>query len=161
MGGDEMRLLRHTVPHVLVVFLMLGIGAAASAHLPKAVRIRTESGARVVSTYRMTITDVLSEAGIAVGPHDRVLPAGSTALSSGLVIQVRRAFPVTLHVDGGGRTLMTAASTVEEFVSTSGVSLRSADRVYPSLEQALWSGGAVRIVRVDTQIIAMRRCRAV
>jgi 3D (Asp-Asp-Asp) domain-containing protein len=148
-----MRLLRYTVPLVLVVSMMLWIGAAASAHLPKAVRIQTESGVRVVSTYRATIGDVLSEAGIALGPHDRVIPA-ATALSSGLLIEVRRAFSVTLYVDGGRRTWMTAASTVEEFITTSGVPLRSQDRVYPSLEQTLPSGAVVRIVRVDTQIIA-------
>jgi len=149
-----MRLLRYTVPLVLVVSMMLWIGAAASAHLPKAVQIQTESGVRVVSTYRATIGDVLGEAGIVLGLHDRVIPAAATALSSGLLIEVRRAFSVTLHVDGGRRTLMTAASTVEEFITTSGVPLRSQDRVYPSLEQTLPSGAVVRIVRVETQIIA-------
>lgn len=132
---------------------VLAIGAAAAAHLPKAVWIHSDAGVRAVSTHRATVGAVLEEARVRLGPHDRVIPAPSAALAPGLSIEVRRAFPITLLADGGRRTLWTAASSVAEFISASGLRLGPRDRVYPSLEQPLWPGTVVRIVRIHTEIV--------
>jgi 3D (Asp-Asp-Asp) domain-containing protein len=148
-----MRLRRHAVWCALVGFALLAIGAEATAHLPKAAWIRTEAEVRAVSSYRATVGDVLNEAGITLGPHDRVIPGAATPLVPGRSIEVRRAFPVMLLADGGRRTVMTAASTVEEFIGGSGVALGPRDRVYPSLEQPVWAGVVVRIVRIQTQFV--------
>jgi 3D (Asp-Asp-Asp) domain-containing protein len=148
--------MRPFVQAVLLVLLgcaFLALGASAAAHLPKAVWIHTETGVRVVSTHRATVGSVLEEARVPVGPHDRVIPAPATALASGLSIEVRRAFPITLLADGGRRTLLTAASSVAEFIGAAGVRLGPRDRVYPSPEQPLWPGTVVRIVRIHTEIL--------
>lgn len=133
---------------------LLTLGASAAAHLPKAVWIHTEAGVRAVSTHHPTVGAVLEEARVLLGPHDRVVPAPATPLAPGLSIEVRRAVPVTLLADGGRRTLLTAASSVGEFIGSAGMSLGPRDRVYPALEQPLWPGTVVRIVRVRTEIIS-------
>jgi len=149
-----MRPFMHAVRLVLLGCAVFALGAAATAHLPKAVWIHSETGARVVSTHRATVGEILQEARITLGPHDRVIPGATTPLASGLSIEIRRAFPITLLVDGGRRTVLTSASSVAEFIGTSDVRLGSQDRIYPSVEQPLWSGAIVRIVRIHTEIVA-------
>jgi len=133
----------------------LAVGAAAYAHLPKAVLVQTGAGPRKVLTFGRTVADAVSEAGIAVRPYDRVRPALATALTSGMTVTVSRAFPVTLLADGRPRPFMTTAATAAEFLAESGARLRPHDQVYPAMETALWSGAVVRIVRIDTQIVTM------
>lgn len=145
----------------LVGAMTSAISAAVLAHLPHGVVLRIENetqqlSTRQLSTFDATVRDVLNEAKIAVGPHDRLIPDPSTRLAPGLTIEVRRAFPVTLQVDGGERKVMTGASTVDELIGDhrSGVQVRPRDRVYPAPETPLSPGAVVRIVRIETRIVS-------
>jgi uncharacterized protein YabE (DUF348 family) len=143
------------------------IGAAVSAisvtflaHLPYGVALQVQDESQEITvrhmvTFGSTVRDVLHEAGVNVGRHDRLAPALGTALAPGLVIEVRRAFPVTLHVDGYRRVVMTAAVTVDEFIGNPATSLalRPRDRVHPSTSSPLGPGDQVRVIRIDTRII--------
>ncbi len=140
--------------------LISAMGPAVLSHLPTAVAIRVEdSSHRVVTqrltTYRETVRDVLQESGIVVGPYDRLTPATSVRLAPRMVIEIRRAFPVLVQVDGHRRVITTAAATVDELIgnNANGLAVRPLDRVYPSAETPLVAGEIVRIVRIDTRII--------
>ncbi len=139
----------------LIGAMISAISAAVLAHLPHAVVLQIENGTRTVSTFGATVRDVLNEAKVVVGPHDRLIPAPTTPLGTGVAIEIRRAFPVTVLVDGGQRALMTAAATVDELIGDeeNGLAVRPRDRVYPAPETALLPGATVRIVRIDTRII--------
>ncbi len=144
----------------VIAALVSALSTAVLAHLPNAVVLRIEDDShRIVtqrrSTFGATVRDALHEAGIVVGPHDRLTPAAGVRLAPGMVIDVRRAFPVLAQVDGHRRVIMTAAATVDELIGdgASGLTVRPRDRVYPSVETALSSGDVVRIVRIETQII--------
>lgn len=132
---------------------VLGIGADAYADLPKAVLVQAEGGIWKVLTYRSTVADAVKETGITVRPYDRVTPGVATGLVTGMTVTVRRAFPVTLFVDGRPRSFMTAAATVAEFLVESGARVRSRDQVYPATDAPLRAGTLVRIVRIETQIV--------
>ncbi|MDR7520268.1 MAG: 3D domain-containing protein [Armatimonadota bacterium] len=131
----------------------LAVGAAASAHLPRVVHVRTEAGTVPVKTFGATVAEALHEGRIALPPHDRVWPEQGTPLTPGMTITVRRAFPVTLVADGRQQRFLTSARTVEEFLDEAGARLRPRDKVYPSMEASLWPGATVRIVRIETRII--------
>jgi 3D (Asp-Asp-Asp) domain-containing protein len=150
-----MRAFRHRRLLVLCVMAMtLAVGSAAYAHLPKAVAVQTEGGTRKVLTYGATVADVLKQAGLTVRAYDRVRPGLTLSLETGMTIKVRRAFPVTLFADGKPRPFMTAAATVAEFLTESGVALRSQDQVSPVLETTLRPDALIRVVRVETHIVA-------
>ncbi len=133
----------------------LAVGAAAYAHLPKAVLVQTGAGPRKVLTFGRTVADAVHEAGIAVRPYDRVKPALTSGLANEMTVTVSRAFPVTLLADGRPRAYMTTAATVAEFLAESGARLGPHDQVYPAIGTDLWSGAVVRIVRIDTRIVTM------
>ncbi|MGQ0548430.1 MAG: 3D domain-containing protein [Armatimonadota bacterium] len=140
--------------------LISAISPAVLAHLPNAVIFRIEDEShRVVKqrrlTYGATVRDVLREAAITVGPHDRLIPAAGVRLAPRTIIEIRRAFPVLVMVDGSRRVVMTAAATVDELIGDAahGLAVRPRDRVYPSAATPLVSGDIVRIVRIETRII--------
>lgn len=138
-----------------VVIATLAIGAAAFAHLPRFATVQSQEGIARVRTYGTTVGDAVAAARLIVSTHDRVLPAPDTPLQSGMTIQVRRAFSVRLFVDGRPRVLMTAARTVREFLDEAGLALRPQDQTYPALDAVLWPGATVRIVRIETRVIAV------
>ena len=138
-----------------VAVATLAIGAAAFAHLPRYATIQSESGVARVRTYGATVGDAVAAAGLVVAPQDRVLPAPDTPLQSGMTIRVRRAFPVRLFADGRPRVAITAARTVGEFLAEAGLTLRPRDQTHPALEASLWPGATVRVVRIDTRIVAV------
>jgi 3D (Asp-Asp-Asp) domain-containing protein len=139
---------------LLLILLVGGMGAGAVASLPKAVTIRTASGQYNVSTFRSTVGDLLADFGIAPAAGDRVMPAASSRLATGMRIEYRRSFPVTLIADGRRWTVRTVAKNVDEFLAgrPAGVIVRTRDRVYPSLYEELWPGATVRVVRIETAI---------
>ena len=121
-----------------------------------------------VRTHAATPEQILQEAGIPLGPHDRVLTemidpgSGSPALR----LIVRRAVPVTLHEDGGSVTFYTTARTVGEALREIGLTLYLADRVRPGLGEPLTAGTHIYVersrpvvVRVDGRTIRTRTHR--
>ncbi len=136
-----------------VTVMILALGAAAYAHLPKAVLVQAEGGTWKVLTYGTTVAEAVKETGITVRPYDRVTPGVATGLVTGMTVTVRRAFPVTLFADGQPRSFMTAAATVSEFLAESGARVRSRDQVYPAADAPLRPGTLVRIVRIETKIV--------
>ncbi|MBI3998413.1 MAG: DUF348 domain-containing protein [Armatimonadetes bacterium] len=146
---------RPWLPMEIIVVVTIAIGAAAYAHLPKTVVLRTGTGEQVMLTFQPTVGDVLKEAKISLGPHDRVIPAQASRLTSGFTIEVRRGFPVKLLADGRERTVMTTAASVDEFIHErpAGVHVRPQDHIYPAPETRLWSRATVRVVRIETRIV--------
>jgi uncharacterized protein YabE (DUF348 family) len=83
-----------------------------------------------VRTHATTVGDALRQAGFELYPEDRVSPGRETVLQSDMVIQVRRARPVTLSADGQVRQLRTQAETVGELLQEAGVQLGPADEIW-------------------------------
>jgi uncharacterized protein YabE (DUF348 family) len=149
-----MRIMR--LRFLLVIFacgITIGVAAATFVHLPKITLVQTDTGVRKVRTYGATVGDALRDAGISVGARDRVFPALSAEIESGMTITVQRAFTVTLLVDGRRQVRTTTTATVEEFLAEAGISVGSADQTYPVLDGGLWPGARVRVVRVVTRVM--------
>lgn len=130
----------------------MATGTLASAHLPRYVVVSTELGLLTVKTYGATVRHALRDGGVTLGTEDRVQPDLGAPLVPGTTLRVRRAFPVTIIADGHTRVLLTAAPTVDGFLTEHGVSVRPRDRVFPSLAAAVWPGATVRILRIDTRV---------
>lgn len=96
-----------------------------------------------------TIGQALKEAGVSVGPYDKVQPDPAGPLQAGLHVYVHRAKRVLLSVDGSTRELFTHRQTVGELLQETGVSLRPQDRVSPSRDATLKPDMAVQVTRVD------------
>lgn len=140
---------------LLVAAASFGVGAADLAQRPTIVALVTEAGVRKVWTHQVTVGGLLEEAGVKVRSNDRVIPSSAERVRPEMTVSIRRAFPVTLMVDGRTLRVMTASESVEEFLAErhGGVRLQPRDRVHPPMETRLWPGAVVRVVRINTRLV--------
>lgn len=95
-----------------------------------------------------TVGAALQEAGISLHPADRVQPAAQTPLSPDLTITVRRAFEVSIQVDGRVITSQTAHTNLLALLAQNSITLVGHDYTIPSPETPLQAGDTVQVIRV-------------
>ena len=98
-------------------------------------------------TMRESADEILEESGIEVSPDDEVRFDGFEEKIG--VIEVRRAFPVTLQVDGGVVETMTTEMSVADFLRDQEIELGEFDIVIPTTSTLLLEESRVVIRRVD------------
>lgn len=99
--------------------------------------------AQIVSGGR-TVAGLLAEAGVSLGPQDRVWANGAQVspqqdLPTGgpLALVVRRAQTIELTVDAETQTIISNAATLGEALAEAGILLEAADRLTPAAETPL------------------------
>ncbi|MEX0750154.1 MAG: ubiquitin-like domain-containing protein [Dehalococcoidia bacterium] len=104
---------------------------------------------RVASTTsRPTVAQALREAGIVVGPGDRVLPDMQAAIEAETSIEIRRARAVTVALPDDHVTLYTLERTVGDTLAAAGITVPSDSFVEPSLDAEVIDGMSVRVVQL-------------
>lgn len=95
-----------------VLLAALVAGPLAYVASGKSVVLQVDGVPRDVHTFGSTVSDVLAQQGVTVGPHDVVAPRASAAVGDGMQIAVLHAHRVLLVVDGSPRTLWSTAGSV-------------------------------------------------
>lgn len=116
-----------------VVALMagaLGLLVAGWRQTDAALVVEVDGQRHLVRTHAPTVGEALRQAGFELAPEDRVSPGLSEPLRPGVVIQVRRALPVALSVDGQVRQFRTQAKTAGELLQEAGVPIGPADEIW-------------------------------
>jgi uncharacterized protein YabE (DUF348 family) len=91
--------------------------------------IELDGQRHMMRTHATTVSEALRRAGLALYPEDRVSPSPQSRLEPGMVIQVQKARPVTLHVDGKIHHLRTHVTTVGRLLAEAGVHLGPSDEL--------------------------------
>lgn len=102
-----------------------------------------------VATPKKTIGEILTEAKITIGEHDRVFPEKETRVFSGTNIYLIRAHELQVAVDGEERTFWTEESSVEEALISEGIHLDEDDIVKPVRNARLSLQAKVLVTRVE------------
>jgi len=102
----------YTVVAALFVTLITGGIFALVKH--KELTLDVDGEQRAFGTMSSTVSDILADAGYAIGEHDVVAPAADATVSDGDTVVLRRAREVNLTVDGEQRSVWTTALTVDE-----------------------------------------------
>lgn len=104
---------------------------------------------QVLQTPAQTVAQALLEAKITLDPADNVIPAPDTRLQSGTIIQITRAIPLTIQVDG--QTIHTRSLKTKplELLAEAGIELGEADFTSPEPETNLSAGDIVQVIRVS------------
>ncbi len=102
----------------------------------------------LIHTVARTVGEALLSQGIALFLSDQVQPLLGTLLTAGMHVEIHRAKPVTLQVDGKAFQTRTQARDVAQLLSEAGVVLSGKDYAIPSLATQVTGNLAVRIVRV-------------
>ncbi len=103
--------------------MLFVLAAVAVAWVTASNRVVIEVDGDLVSlrSYADTVDEALQAAGVEVGPDDLVAPGPQQAVADGLAIEVTRARPVTLNVDGRFTVLPVAGDTVADVLVAAGI----------------------------------------
>ncbi|MGI6082788.1 MAG: G5 domain-containing protein [Limnochordia bacterium] len=150
----------------LLLVLAVGVIFLLREMALKEISIHVEGSEPViVTTTAWRVGEALSQAGVQLFDGDVVSPAVSNRLRPGQVIQIKRAFPVTIVADGQTRQVRTTETGVQDLLDMVGLGLGPEDRVIPEVSARLSAEGTVRIIRVthehvtETEAIAFRTLR--
>ena len=119
----------------------------------KAVYVKDGSEIELYYTLSSEPQQVLDNRGIATMVYDVVDFSGFEGKMG--VINIKRAFPVTVKYDGTVRTLMTAEITVSELLNQLGIKLGADDKINISPALYLSPNDCVEIQRVDVKTITV------
>lgn len=157
LNGEEVALSQPIPAPVAASATALVQGQAASA--PPALDISVkravpltlnEDGLALgLQSSRATISEVLRDAGVQLGPADQIFPPPSTPVSAGMHIEVSHADEITVRIGGSSRTIYTHQQTLEAALAEAGLTFGPDDRVEPALSGAVTNGMEARLVRVS------------
>ncbi|MGW0804132.1 ubiquitin-like domain-containing protein [Nonomuraea sp. NPDC002799] len=99
-------------PFVCLAGAMVLGGVMAMSFLVKEVVVVVEGESTAVRGFSGTVREVLAKAGVSVGYGDVVSPPGPADVADGATIQVYRARPITLTLDGHTTTHLVTATNV-------------------------------------------------
>jgi uncharacterized protein YabE (DUF348 family) len=106
--------LRHRILGTGLVVALIAAGAAAAPTVfggsepQRDVTLTVDGEQTTITTRAATVGDVLEAHQIVLRPGDLVVPAASAEISEDMPIEVRRAFPVTVEIDGTEHEARTA-----------------------------------------------------
>jgi uncharacterized protein YabE (DUF348 family) len=125
---------------LVTLALVLGTLAAGYRSALTPVSLVVDGRTRSIRTQQDTVGALLMDQGITLRKEDIVTPALETLIepNSGMTIQVRRAYSVTVSADGHTVTLLTHADAAEEILNQARVSLSPYDEM--EIEGALGAG---------------------
>jgi len=120
----------------------------------RAARVHLLDGgsAQTLHSTARTVGQVLSAAGVLLYEGDLVLPGLDTPLADGLEVQIHRAKPVEVHVDGHLLRTRTQSASVGEVLGELGISLVGQDFCDPTFDAPLSDGAQLRVTRVTERV---------
>ncbi len=117
------------------------------------VEISDDEEKHTLLTPVKTVEDALKEAQILIRTEDDISPSLDTALKEGMEIDITRAVPCKIQVDGEVIELMTTKETVKEVLEDAEVSLGEEDKINYDLEASIKEEMEIEVIRVEKEII--------
>lgn len=133
--------------------VLTGLAVGGYAWARKTVTLVVDGKPVKVVTLHRKVEGVLRQEGIALGPHDRVLPGLTATLKNGMRVEIRHAVPATLEVDGKKLKIYTCATNVGELLQEAGVKLGKDDLVEPGKDTPVRPNLPVKVIRVTKEIV--------
>ncbi len=109
---------------LLGVFSLMAAGYAGRLN---AITLVIDGQSRVMQTNQTTVEGVLRDAGLSLHPEDRVRPARDATLAANHTIEIVRARPVTIRVDGRTFQVRTHAATLADLFAERGITVNPQD----------------------------------
>jgi uncharacterized protein YabE (DUF348 family) len=162
MSSLYLHYLKRALPIKQVVLLLFTAAIAVTAgyvsygKLSKDVEVHDNGKPTVIRTMGVDVEQALGQMGITVNEHDYISTAMNAPLSPDQpnVVQIKRAVPLNIMVDGEVKEVMSYRDTVGEVVEENGIKLGPLDRYEGcGAEDPVESGMKVQLVRVREEII--------
>ena len=128
---------------------------AISLQIIRAITFNLVDGEQVytLTSHAPALGNALWDAGIHYIEADRLDPPASARLQAGLAASLQRAFPITIHTQGGDIASLTTATTVGAALAEAGLALQGLDYSLPEPTQPILPQGEIRLVRVREEVL--------
>lgn len=113
----------------------------------KNITIVIDGKEQVIATFKDTVEEVLEENGITVAERDKVNKQGSEVLGKKDLIEIHRAVPVEVTVDGIKASYLTPEKTVRAFFDVEDIKVYEKDKVSETMDTEIVSGMKLNIDR--------------
>jgi uncharacterized protein YabE (DUF348 family)/3D (Asp-Asp-Asp) domain-containing protein len=121
--------------------------------MPLAITVHDGEDSYTVKTSERTVGDLLTEGEIILGESDTIDPPPETPLFNNMALQITRAIPLTIQVDGQTYAIFSSARTPAEVLANAGIILGELDIINPAPDALLNAGDTVQVVRVREETI--------
>lgn len=142
---------------VVAITLSVLVGLGVFNYLKKEVVINDNGNQIVVKTMKTTVFDVLEQNGIEVKPEDYISLTLDTQLKNSGIneINIKRAVPVTISVDGRQLQVKTYKDTIGEVLQDNAVQLSPLDKLEgKDLGDKIAESMKINIVRVSEELVS-------
>jgi uncharacterized protein YabE (DUF348 family)/3D (Asp-Asp-Asp) domain-containing protein len=112
---------------------------------------------RGVESSRLTLQQVLADAGVTLREADVVSLPLSLEPVAGMRVEVLHAREVTIRVGSSSRTVRTQKQTIGEVLLEAGYQIGQDDRVEPAIDARVFDGISARLVRVAGRSLVERQ----
>ena len=153
----------------LAVIGILFLFACQSGPLPPTITIIENDRVITLQTAERVPSVILSQASITLNPNDRLLFNGlpvavdQPITNSPVILQIRRAVPLTIISSSGQQQILSSAFTVGETLAEASIWLRAGDEVAPGLNSPATDGMTITIasthdltVSVDGKVVKLQ-----
>jgi uncharacterized protein YabE (DUF348 family) len=114
----------------------------------KEIIINVNDKTEYIVTYENFVKDVLKNEKILLYEGDLVIPDKSTRVRDGMVINIKRAFPVFINLEKKRYQCKTTAATVEDILQLAGVKISSKDILNPKSNTIIDKTQIIEIIQV-------------
>lgn len=135
------------------IIVALGVATLTYGALEKHVIVQIEGVPVSVRTFAGTVNGALQRAGVDVGARDIVQPSPASAITDGSVIEIKRAKPVTLLLDGRPRRVIVTGLTIQEVLREIELDTRLVDEVSPPRTATVRPGMTITYERARSMVV--------
>lgn len=133
---------------IICACVIISLGLTTYAWARKDISLTVDGQTVKVATFTKDVGQMLSEQGITLAPKDKVSYELATPLKDGMVIEIVKAFPVLVRVDGKELHITTAPATVAEILQEAGVGLGESDEVAPAVASSVQGPAEITVQRI-------------
>jgi uncharacterized protein YabE (DUF348 family) len=122
-------------------------------NVQRAVPVTVVEDGRAVpmQTSGASVGEVLTRAGISLGPADELYPPADAPVTSGMQLTVRHAKAINLRLGQSTSIIYSQKETLKDALAEAGFNFGPDDRVEPALDVPVTNGMYARLVRVTGQ----------
>lgn len=114
----------------------------------KNITLQIDNENQSFTTTAATVAQLFTNENILLGKDDRVVPSLDTALQNGTKIQIFRAIPVTIEVDGRTYPIQTTYQHVSDVLVDAGIGLVGLDDTIPDKNAPIQANDTIQVIRV-------------
>ncbi len=116
------------------------------------IKVIMDGNEKSLATTAKTVEDVLKEENIQLRTEDFLSHDRNDKLEADMVIEIEKAFPVTVIDGEKKKTIWTVSTNVKDFLDTANIQIGALDRVKPGINDQLIKKTSLSITRVAKDI---------